>query len=76
MPIDLQENNALGVFIVSELSAEGILDKLDLCLKLKNTSSNTDIDPFYTFKNHDEKFVFEKIADSFQSFVDSDNETY
>lgn len=74
--IDLHENNALGVFIVSEMSAEGILDKLDLCLKLKKTSSKTDMDPFNTFKNHDEKFVYEKIADSFQSFVDSDNETY
>jgi glycosyltransferase involved in cell wall biosynthesis len=74
--IDLHEDNTLGVFIVNELSDEGILDKLNLCLKLKKTSTNANTDPFNTFKNHDEKFVYEKIADSFQSFVDIDNETY
>jgi glycosyltransferase involved in cell wall biosynthesis len=72
--IDLQKAGVPDVFIVKELSVNNVIQTLELCLDKIPVFRSTDNNPFYTFREHDEKFVHEKICESFAGFQDLGDE--
>ena len=67
--IDFIESKVPNIYVANELSVEGIVKKIELGLKKEIDSPNVNANPFLVFKDHDEKVVHERIADSFINFM-------
>ena len=67
--IDFIENKVPNVYVANELSVESIVKKIELSLMKEIDSPTVNINPFQVFKDHDEKVVHERIADSFINFT-------
>jgi glycosyltransferase involved in cell wall biosynthesis len=67
--IDFIESKVPNVYVANELSVESIVKKIELSLMKEIDSPTVNINPFLVFKDHDEKVVHERIADSFINFT-------
>jgi glycosyltransferase involved in cell wall biosynthesis len=63
--IDLNKDHVSNVLVINELSVQEINNRINYCLENIEVLRRENLDPFHTFRDHDEKFVFERISDSF-----------
>jgi glycosyltransferase involved in cell wall biosynthesis len=70
--IDFIESKVPNIYVANELSVEEIVKKIELGLKKVLDSPIVNANPFLVFKDHDEKVVHERIADSFINFMSID----
>jgi len=67
--VDFVESKVPNIYVTDEFSVESIVEKMELGLKKEIDSLTINTNPFLAFKDHDEKVVHERIADSFINFT-------
>ena len=72
--IDFIESKVPNIYVVKNLSVEGIVQALELGLMAGIVPLSASTNPFLEFKDHDEKVVHERIVNSFINFPDSDHD--
>jgi glycosyltransferase involved in cell wall biosynthesis len=63
--IDLDKDQVSNILVINELSVHEINKRIDYCLENIEILRKINQDPFHTFRDHNEKLVFERISDSF-----------
>jgi glycosyltransferase involved in cell wall biosynthesis len=67
--VDFVESKVPNIYVTDDFSVESIVKKMELGLKKEIDSLTINTNPFLAFKDHDEKVVHERIADSFINFT-------
>jgi len=67
--IDLDKDQVSNILVINEFSVQEINNRINYCIENIETLRRINLNPFHTFRDHNEKLVFERISDSFNEVI-------